>query len=305
MVKVAVEPECWRRESLVQAVEAGGGEVTDPDVAEALVWAEPARADLLPPMLDDNVNIEWVQLPYAGIEPFLEMLRSRPNLTWTCGKGVYASPVAEHVLAMALAGLRGLTSYAQADSWSKPQGSNLFGANVTILGGGGITEHLIPLLKPFNCRITVVRNQLIPMEGATEVVASHDLHSVLPSSDLLVLALALTPETAGVISKTELALLPDDAWLINVARGGHVVTEDLVDALREGLIGGAALDVTDPEPLPDGHPLWSFDNCLITPHIGNTPEMGLPLLAQRVTENVERRIAGSELIGPVDVDLGY
>ena len=67
MVKVAVEPECWRRESLVQAVEAGGGEVTDPDVAEALVWAEPARADLLPPMLDDNVNIEWVQLPYAGI----------------------------------------------------------------------------------------------------------------------------------------------------------------------------------------------------------------------------------------------
>ena len=305
MVKVAVEPECWRRDSLVQAVEAGGGEVTDPDVAEALVWAEPARADLLPPMLDDNANIEWVQLPYAGIEPFLEMLRSRPNLTWTCGKGVYAPPVAEHVLAMALAGLRGLSSYAQADSWSQPQGRNLFGANVTILGGGGITEHLIPLLQPFDCKITVVRNQLIPVQGATEVLASQDLHSVLPSSDLLVLALALTPETAGIISKTELALLPNHAWLINVARGGHVVTGDLVEALREGSIGGAALDVTDPEPLPDGHPLWSFDNCLITPHIGNTPEMGLPLLAQRVTDNVERRIAGSNLIGPVDVGLGY
>lgn len=305
MVKVAVEPECWRRDSLVQAVEAGGGEVTDPDVAEALVWAEPARADLLPPMLDDNVNIEWVQLPYAGIEPFLEMLRSRPNLTWTCGKGVYAPPVAEHVLAMALAGLRGLSSYAQADSWSQPQGRNLFGANVTILGGGGITEHLIPLLQPFDCKITVVRNQLIPVQGATEVLASQDLHSVLPSSDLLVLALALTPETGGIISKTELALLPNHAWLINVARGGHVVTEDLVEALREGSIGGAALDVTDPEPLPDGHPLWSFDNCLITPHIGNTPEMGLPLLAQRVTDNVERRIAGSNLIGPVDIGLGY
>ena len=143
------------------------------------------------------------------------------------------------------------------------------------------------------------------MQGATEVLASQDLHSVLPSSDLLVLALALTPETAGIISKTELALLPNHAWLINVARGGHVVTGDLVEALREGSIGGAALDVTDPEPLPDGHPLWSFDNCLITPHIGNTPEMGLPLLAQRVTDNVERRIAGSNLIGPVDVGLGY
>ena len=305
MIKVAVEPECWRRESLVQAVEDGGGTVTDPDVAEALVWAEPARADLLPSMLDDNTNIDWVQLPYAGIEPFLEMLRSRPPLTWACGKGVYASPVAEHVLAMALAGLRGLATYAQADSWSEPQGKNLFGANVTILGGGGITEHLIPLLEPFDCNITVVRNQTSPVQGATTVVARDALHSVLPSSDLLILALALTPETIGIISKTELALLPNDAWLINVARGGHLVTGDLVEALQAGSIGGAALDVTDPEPLPNGHPLWSLDNCIITPHIGNTPEMGLPLLAQRVTENVERRIAGSSLVGPVDVDLGY
>ena len=83
------------------------------------------------------------------------------------------------------------------------------------------------------------------------------------------------------------------------------MTEDLVKALREGSIGGAALDVTDPEPLPDGHPLWSFDNCLITPHIGNTPEMGLPLLAQRVTANVRRRMSGADLIGLVDVDRGY
>ena len=111
MLKVAVEPECWRRQSLVQAVEVGGGEVVRPDVAEGLVWAEPARADLLPPMLDTNPNIEWVQLPYAGIEAFLEMFRSRPHLTWTCGKGVYAAPVAEHALMLALAGFRGLATY--------------------------------------------------------------------------------------------------------------------------------------------------------------------------------------------------
>ena len=305
MLRVAVEPECWRREALVQAVIAGGGDVTAPDIAEALVWAEPARADLLPPMLDDNPNINWVQLPYAGIEPFLDMLRYRPNLTWTCGKGVYAAPVAEHALALALAGLRGVASYAQANSWSEPRGKNLFDANVTILGGGGITEHLIPLLRPFDCKITVVRNQLRKMRDVTQVVASRDLHSVLPSTDLLILALALTPETAGIIGTTELALLPDEAWVVNVARGGHIVTEDLVEALREKSIGGAALDVTDPEPLPDRHPLWSLDNCLITPHIGNTPEMGLPLLAERVTENVQRRISGKQLIGPVDVDLGY
>ena len=163
----------------------------------------------------------------------------------------------------------------------------------------------MPLLAPFGCEVTVVRNQVLPIEGADQVVDSGDLHDVLPGSDLLVLALALTPETTGIIGKQELALLPEHAWIVNVARGGHIVTGDLVEALQEGVIGGAALDVTDPEPLPDNHPLWGFENCIITPHIGNTPEMGLPLLAQRVSDNVRRRIAGSPLIGPVDVDQGY
>ena len=136
-------------------------------------------------------------------------------------------------------------------------------------------------------------------------VGSHHLHGVLPNTDLLVLALALTPETSGIIAENELALLPTHAWVINVARGGHIVTSDLVDALQNGSIGGAALDVTDPEPLPDGHALWSLDNCIITPHIGNTPEMGLPLLADRVTANVRRYVTGLPLLGAVDVTLGY
>jgi|TARA_B100002052_G_scaffold111361_1_gene102760 phosphoglycerate dehydrogenase-like enzyme len=305
MLKVAVEPDCWRRQSLVTAVEAGGGVVASPDEAQVLVWAEPARADLLPPMLDENPNIDWVQLPYAGIEPFLEMLRSRPHLSWTCGKGVYASPVAEHVLALALAGFRSIHTYARADRWSDPEGQNLIGAKVAILGGGGITEELLPLLAPFRCEVTVIRNQVVAMEGAARVVGAGDLHDVLPTADLLVLALALTPETTGIIGKQELDLLPEHAWIVNVARGGHIVTADLVEALRQETIGGAALDVTDPEPLPEDHPLWALENCIITPHIGNTPEMGIPLLAERVTENVRRRIAGLPLVGPVDVDRGY
>ncbi|MYL08973.1 MAG: hydroxyacid dehydrogenase, partial [Acidimicrobiia bacterium] len=88
-------------------------------------------------------------------------------------------------------------------------------------------------------------------------------------------------------------------------RGSHVVTDDLGAALAAGAMGGAALDVTEPEPLPEGHPLWDMENCLITPHVGNTPEMGLRLLARRVTENVRRYIDGEDLLGPVDVDLGY
>ena len=300
-----MEPDCWRRQALVEAVELGGGEVVPPEQAEALVWAEPARADLMPPMLAQNRDIRWVQLPYAGIEPFIDMLRTRPDLLWTCGKGVYAAPVAEHILMLALAGMRGLATYARATTWERPEGRNLFDARVTVLGGGGITEELLPLLAPFRCDVTVIRNRVAPMDGAARVLAPDKLHDVLPDTDLLVLALALTPTTEGIISDDELALLPDHAWLVNLARGKHVDTEALVRALETGTIAGAALDVTEPEPLPDGHPLWTLPNCLITPHIGNTPEMGLELLARRVTDNVARRAAGQELLGPVDVELGY
>ena len=90
-----------------------------------------------------------------------------------------------------------------------------------------------------------------------------------------------------------------------MGRGGHVDHDALLAALRAEQIGGAALDVTTPEPLPDGHPLWDEPRCIITPHVANTPEMGLPLIANRVRQNVERWIAGDELIGIVDVEAGY
>jgi D-3-phosphoglycerate dehydrogenase len=119
------------------------------------------------------------------------------------------------------------------------------------------------------------------------------------------LALALTPETTGILDRRRLGLLAPDAWVVNVARGGHVVTDDLVAVLAEGRIGGAALDVTDPEPLPDGHPLWSEPRCIITPHTANTIEMAIGLLGERVRENVRRRVVGEPLLGPVDPAAGY
>ena len=302
---VAVEPDCWRQQSLAEAVLSGGGLITKPSEAQALIWAEPSRADLLPKTLDENPGIQWVQLPYAGIEPFLPMLQARPNLIWTCGKGVYAEPVAEHALALTLAGLRKLHTYGRAKQWGEPQGKNLYGARVTILGGGGITEFLLKYLQPFRCRITVIRKNIQPMPGASDVTSLAKFHQELPETDVLILALALTPETEGIISAKELSLLPSHAWVINVARGKHVVTDDLVEALLAESIGGAALDVTDPEPLGTDHLLWTFDNCIITPHVGNTPEMGLPLLAERVTQNVRARVNGDQLIGLVDTKAGY
>ena len=124
-------------------------------------------------------------------------------------------------------------------------------------------------------------------------------------ADAVVVALALTAETRHVIDASVLEAMPEHAMLVNVGRGGHIDTEALVAALAAGSIGGAALDVTDPEPLPDGHPLWDEPRCLITPHVGNTPEMGAPLLESRVRENVSRFAIGRPLLGPVDVDAGY
>jgi phosphoglycerate dehydrogenase-like enzyme len=99
--------------------------------------------------------------------------------------------------------------------------------------------------------------------------------------------------------------MKNTAWLVNVARGGLVDTGALLHALDHGTIGGAALDVTEPEPLPPHHRLFSHPRALITPHVGNTPEMAIPLLTARVRENVRRKIAGEPLLGTVDVDAGY
>jgi phosphoglycerate dehydrogenase-like enzyme len=289
----------WMR----QAVVDGGGEIVDFDQAEALVWGAPRDAVGLSEVLATHSSLKWIQLPFAGIENFVHLVDS--SRLWTCGKGVYAEPVAEMALSLMLAGLRGLGTYARRTTWSGPIGRNLHQAQVAILGGGGITEALVRLLKPFDCHITVVRHRVVPMEGVAAVWPSDRYAEALLGADVVVLALPLTKQTEGIIGRSELESMSSHTWLINVARGGHIVTDDLVHALQEGIIGGVALDVTDPEPLPDGHPLWGFENCIITPHVANTPEMAVPLLSERIRVNVRRWADGEELLGPVFTDLGY
>ncbi|MCU1400333.1 MAG: hydroxyacid dehydrogenase [Acidimicrobiales bacterium] len=288
---------------MADAIIAGGGEVVDLAAAEALVWSDSSLAAELEDALDGTDDIRWVQLPFAGVERLAHLMSD--DRVWTCGKGVYAEPCAELALTLALAGLRGIGTYARETSWSGPIGRNLFGARVTILGGGGITEVLLRLLKPFDCHVTVVRNRVQEMDGADVVVEADRYADCLPGADVVFLALPLTPDTEGMISRGELEMMEPHAWVINLARGAIIVTDDLVWALENDIIGGAGLDVTDPEPLPDGHPLWAMPNCIITPHVGNTPEMAVPLLAERITQNVRRFAKGEDLIGPVHVDLGY
>jgi phosphoglycerate dehydrogenase-like enzyme len=301
--------KAWGMEGLAaQAVQAGGGSVVgNGEVADGLVWLggpEGLEATLLA-----HPEVRWVQLPHAGVERVAEAGffsdRRFAHITWTSAKGSYAKPVAEHALALALAGLRHLPERARAQSWGERKGTSLFGAKVTILGGGGIAVELLRLLAPFGTEATVVRRKAAPIAGAARVVTSSELKDALPGALVVFIALALVPETVHIIGAEELRLMAPGSWLVNVARGGHIDTDALVEALRAGSIGGAALDVTDPEPLPDGHPLWSLPNCLITPHSADTEEMIRPLLAERIRENVARFAAGLPLAGTVDTAAGY
>ena len=208
---------------MAEAVNDGGGHLVPLGEAEAIVWGDPRDPDALAEVLDQAPDARWVQLPFAGIENFVHLVDH--DREWTCAKGVYAEPVAEMALTLALAGLRGFGTYARAHDWTAPQGRNLLGASVTILGGGGITESLVRLLQPWDCHITVVRRTAHPLEGVDDVLEADRYADALPGADLVVLALSLTPETEGIIAADELSLMEDHAWLVNVARGRHVVTE--------------------------------------------------------------------------------
>jgi phosphoglycerate dehydrogenase-like enzyme len=288
------------------AIAEGGGTLVDiSEQPDALVWLDPRAVPALIEQVAAAPTLRWVQLPFAGVENVVASGLLDHDHIWTCAKGSYAEPVAEHALTLSLAGLRLLRMRTAARSWGKAAGTSLYDQKVTILGGGGITTKLLEQLAPFRVEATVVRRKADPVPGAARTVSVEDLDEVLPGSLVVYLALALTPETTGIIGARQLELMDETAWLVNVARGGHVDTDALVAALRGGSIAGAALDVTDPEPLPDGHPLWDLPNCIITPHTADTIEMIMPLLADRIRTNVVRFAAGEELVGLVDPDAGY
>jgi phosphoglycerate dehydrogenase-like enzyme len=302
--RVAVGPDAPAY--AVEAVGRGGGTVVDlGQPADALVWLAPNDPGGLRAELAAAPDVAWVQLPFAGVEGYAAAGVFGDGRTWTCAKGAYAEPVAEHALLLALAGLRHLPERVRARRWGAPAGLSLFDQPVTILGGGGITTVLLSLLAPFRVQATVVRRHVAPLPGAVRVVEPSRLDQALDGARVVFLALSLTPETTGIIGAPELATMGPQSWLVNVARGRHVRTEDLVEALAAGAIAGAALDVTDPEPLPEGHPLWDEPRCLITPHTADTPEMVQPLLARRIALNVARFAAGQPLEGLIDPALGY
>lgn len=305
--RVAIKPVST--DELEAAVRAGGGEpVQDAASADAVVWVDPRDPHGLAGLLNTS-TAGWIQLPFAGIEAFIAAGVVDPSRVWTCTKGVYGPACAEHALALMLAAARRLHEHIIATSWraggfGSPE-RRLAGTTAVVVGTGGIGSALVPMVAPLGVRVIGVNRSGRPLAGAASTVTVDRLGEVIHEADWVVVAAAATAQTQHLIDRGMLGAMRDSAWLINVARGELVDTDALVEALEEKTIGGAALDVTDPEPLPEGHRLWSLDNVIVTPHVANTWDMAVPELVAMVERNVARFAAGEPLEGLVDPEAGY
>ncbi|MFW0794355.1 D-isomer specific 2-hydroxyacid dehydrogenase family protein [Gordonia sp. CPCC 205515] len=298
---VAIEPE--RDEHLVAAVEEAGGRIVGLEEARVLVWIGMPTGF---PELPDT--IEWVALKTAGIEGFVDAGVIDDKRVWTNASGFYAENVAEHALALLLAGLRQINT-SVVRHWDKEPIDtavrSLHGSTVAIIGAGGIAASLIPRLNASGARVIAVNRSGRPVDGAAVTLPSSQTDEVWAQTDHVVLAAPATAETQHLINERTLAALPSHAWVVNVARGPLVDQSALVAALHSGQIAGAALDVTDPEPPAHDDPLWSLPNVIITPHIAN-PSSGLTrTMAPFLAENVRRYLAGDEMLSVVTPGSAY
>lgn len=293
---------------LVDAVVRGGGRVADLADAEALVWAGDDTARF-PAELPDSIR--WVQLHSAGVEHWFDAgaIQRHPDVVWTSAAGAFAATVAEHAFTLLLAGVRALPEHLAATTWRQREFfdkvGTLRGARVAIVGAGGIGRAMIPMLTAVGATVVAVNRSGREVPGAAEVVTADRVDEVFGRVDHVVVAAPATADTRHLVGAPQLAKLGPRSWVINVARGPLVDTDAVVDALRDGRIGGVGLDVTDPEPLPDGHPLWALPNAIITPHDSNPPSVRSAAFADHVADNVGRFVGGDELAAQIDPAAGY
>jgi phosphoglycerate dehydrogenase-like enzyme len=300
---VAIEPKSFPEYE--KALELGGAKLSPmgPEV-RGLVWTDYSSPSALGDLIDANPQLEWVQLPFAGVDAFAKQLDK--NVLFTSAKGAYREPVAEHALMLALALGRKIPTRVKASSWGKREAFSFYDSNVLLIGAGGISQELIKLLAPFRAEITVVRNNPdLPIDGAKKVAGLEQLDSLIPVADLVIVTCALTEKTRGLINYQRLSLFRPTAYLVNVARGPIVVSDDLIRALDSGLLAGAGLDVTDPEPLPDWHGFFGRDDLILTPHTADTKEIVTRLFAVRIEQNVKAFLGNGSWVGKVSPSLGY
>jgi phosphoglycerate dehydrogenase-like enzyme len=279
--------------TLTVAVPDGGPLPAGADHAEFYVPAFFPRAPALD-VIAKMPSLTVVQTLTAGVERVLPYLP--PGVTLCNARGVHDASTAEWVIAVILASVRELpyfTTEQTAGRWSYKFTGTLAGKRVLIVGYGSIGQAVERRLAGFEVEIHKVA------KGARPGVApASDLPGLLPRADIVVLLAPGTPETAGMVDKEFLAAMKDGALLVNAARGPLVVTEALTDELRRGRLA-AALDVTDPEPLPAGHPLWEFPNVLITPHVAASTPVSADRALAFVRAQAQRFLNGEQLLNVV------
>jgi len=243
-------------------------------------------------------RLRVVQTLTAGYDEFLPLLPATATLCNAAG--LHDTSTAELAVALALASGRHLDSFARNQgegAWRPVWGRSIADRNVLIIGYGHIGQAIERRLQGFEVA-SVTRAARRARSGPPQVHAISELHQLLPQADVVFLILPHTPETEGLIGAAELKLLPDHALLVNVARGKLVDTEALVAELGTGRIR-AALDVTDPEPLPPDHPLWRTPNVLISPHVGGSSSAFGPRADRLIAAQLARFAAGQPLANVV------
>lgn len=261
-------------------------------------------------------NLRWVQSWSAGVDRYLQLdgLRSNESIVLTNMQGVHGPAIAEHVFASLLALVRNMPELhaAQRESrWDRAasgDATTLAGRTMFVVGMGGIGSQIARRAHAFDMKVlATVRNPTAREKPVyvDELGGAADLERFLGRADVVVVALPLTDETRGLFNAERLALMPEGSWFVNIGRGPIADTDALVAALQSGQLAGVALDVTDPEPLPEDHPLWQMDNVIITPHVASRAELTGQRRWAVLKQNMQRFAEGRELINIVDKTVGY
>lgn len=260
-------------------------------------------------LLQAAPKVRWYHSVGAGVEDLVAVpeFRSR-SITLTNNSGSYDIPIAEHAIAFILAGAKRLHVYRDQQSrrdWKEQRQDEIRGATLVVYGLGSIGAEIARLASALGMRVIGVRRRVGTAPGVELVVPPERLAQVASEADFLAVASPLTAATRGAISGDVIGRMKNTAWIVNIARGAIIDEAALVDALREGRLGGAGLDTFSTEPLPADHPLWTLDNVIISPHSSNSS----PHLRQRTLalfqENLRRFKSGAELLNRVDLEAGY
>lgn len=267
-----------------------------------------------PELLAAGTSIRWIQLVTAGVESCVGIAAVRErDILVTNMQRIGGPIIAEHVMGMVLAFTRGIDLYVPAQArgeWRRttPPGrmAVIDGKTMLVVGLGGIGSEVAKRAHALGMKVVATRaSGRTGPQFVSYVGLPDELHKLAAEADFVVNTAPLTPQTTGIFDAAFFAKMKPTAYFINVARGRSVVTAALLDALNGKKIAGAGLDVTDPEPLPQDHPLWKAPNVIITPHVANDSDLGYDAQLKVVQENLRRYLAGERMLSVVDVGKGY